>query len=161
MKLLFRLLTPLLGALALDGLTKLMAERVLTLAQPVQLVGPFFRLSLGYNTGIAFGLFTNGGVGPLVITGLIIIGLAVWLVNTLPSGELPLTAAWPIGLILGGAIANFVDRLPDGRVTDLLDVGLGATRWPTFNLADTFIVLGVIALLWLSLVPKRTGEDGT
>jgi len=53
-------------------------------------------------------------------------------------------------LLLGGAIANFGDRLLDGRVTDFLDVGLGITRWPTFNLADSFIMLGIAWLLLLN-----------
>lgn len=147
-------LIPLLAWLT-DSVSKAWAEQTLRLHEPVPLLGDLFRLTLGYNTGVAFGMFANGGSWPLIVTGLIILGMAVWLVNTLRSGELPVTAAWPIGLILGGAIANFVDRLPDGRVTDFLDVGFGAARWPTFNLADTFIVLGVILLLWFTLTDKE------
>ncbi|GAB4577289.1 MAG: hypothetical protein Fur0022_00200 [Anaerolineales bacterium] len=159
MKLLYSVFTAFLIALAVDGLTKIWAERTLVLHNPVQIVGQFFRLTLGYNTGVAFGLFANGGVWPLVVTGLIIIILAVWLVHTLRTDEFPPVAAWPIGLILGGAIANFVDRLPDGRVTDFLDFGLGAARWPTFNLADSFIVVGVAVLLWISWMSKQLGTD--
>lgn len=160
MKTISRALIALIGALSLDWLTKTWVEQVLVPFQPVTLAGQFFRLTLGYNTGVAFGLFANGGVWPLVVTGLIIVGMAIWLVNTLRNGELPLTAAWPIGLILGGSIANFADRLPDGRVTDFLDVGFGPTRWPTFNLADTFIVLGVTLLLLFSLTDKQFERGG-
>ncbi|CAM9923671.1 unnamed protein product, partial [Chrysoparadoxa australica] len=46
------------------------------------------------------------------------------------------------GLFLGGGIANLLDRLVDGRVTDFIDVGVHSLRWPTFNLADMFIVMG-------------------
>lgn len=159
MKLLARVFSTLLIALGVDWLTKAWAEQTLVLYEPVQLVGELFRLSLGYNTGVAFGLFANGGVWPLVLTGLIIIGLAVWLIWALRTNEIPEVAAWPIGLILGGAIANFVDRLQDGRVTDFLDVGLGAARWPTFNLADSFIMVGVILLLWTTLRSNHSQEN--
>ena len=91
------------------------------------------------------------------LTGLIIIILAVWMVYALRAGEIPPVAAFPIGMILGGAIANFVDRLPDGRVTDFLDLGLSVARWPTFNLADGFIVLGV-SLMMLT-ISKRSRND--
>ena len=159
MKLLVRVSTALLIALAVDLLTKAWAQQMLALNKLVQLVGGLFRLTLGYNTGVAFGLFANGGVWPLVLTGLIIIGLAVWLVWALRTNEIPMVAAWPIGLILGGAIANFVDRLPDGRVTDFLDVGLSVVRWPTFNFADSFIVAGVILLLWTTLRSNHSQEN--
>ena len=159
MKSQYRVLTVLLIALAVDWLTKSWAERTLPLYTAMPLIGNFFRLALGYNSGVAFGMLANGGAEPLVVTGLIIIGLAVWLVRALRTGVIPPVAAWPTGLILGGAIANFADRLPDGRVTDFLDVGIGATRWPTFNLADSFIVVGVTILLWISLIGKQPEHD--
>lgn len=142
-------------ALALDGLTKTWMERLLVPSQPMPLGSQFFRLTLGYNAGVAFGLFANGGAWPLIVTGVIIIALMVWLLNALRTSELPRMAAWPIGFILGGAIANFVDRISDGRVTDFLDIGFGATRWPTFNLADAFIVIGVALLLLFSLMDSQ------
>ncbi|MBI5944744.1 MAG: signal peptidase II [Chloroflexi bacterium] len=160
MKPIYRALVSLLIVLSLDWMTKTWVEQVLIPFQPMPLAGQFFRLTLGYNTGVAFGLFANGGVGPLVLTGIIIVGMVIWLVSTLRSGELPPTAAAPIGLILGGAIANFADRLPDGRVTDFLDAGFGTTRFPTFNVADTFIVLGVALLLLFSLTDKRPVGSG-
>lgn len=159
MKAVYRLLLALVIALAVDGVTKAWAEQALILDRPLPLIRQFFRLTLGYNTGVAFGLFANGGVWPLVITGLIIVGLVVWLVITLRSGELSHMAALPIGLILGGAIANFADRLPDGRVTDFLDLGVGMARWPTFNLADSSIVMGLILLLVAGHVPKGSPES--
>ena len=144
-------------ALLLDGLTKVWAEQELTAPSPI--LGQVFRLTLGYNTGVAFGLFANGGTFPLMVTGVIIVGLVIWLVGALRRGEFPAATHLPIGMILGGAAANFADRLPDGRVTDFLDFGLGAARWPTFNLADSFIVVGAVLLLWIGLVSKHLGKD--
>lgn len=142
-----------------DSVSKAWAEQVLRIQEPVQVLGELFRLTLGYNTGVAFGMFANGGKWPLVVTGFIIAGLLVSLLKMLLAGELPRLSAWPIGLILGGAIANFADRFADGRVTDFLDVGFGTTRWPTFNLADSFIMVGVAVFLWLNLISTKTVED--
>jgi signal peptidase II len=150
MKILLRLIPAMVIAVTLDWLSKAWAERTLTLYQPVPVVGQTFRLTLGYNTGVAFGLFANGGMLPLLVTGVVIFGLVIWFIRTLYAGQLPLLAAWPIGLLLGGAIANFTDRLLDGHVTDFLDVGWNATRWPTFNLADSFIMLGLALLLLIT-----------
>lgn len=147
MKIWSRLIFSLIIALIMDGVTKLWAEQTLVPFEPVPVIGEFFRLTLGYNTGVAFGLFANGGPWPSIVTGLVIVGLAIWLTNALRAGEIPGRAGWPIGFLLGGAIANFTDRIFDGRVTDFLDVGLGAARWPTFNLADSFITLSLIYLM--------------
>lgn len=150
MKALTRVVLGLGVAMALDGLSKVWAEQTLELYQPVPLAGDFFRFTLGYNTGVAFGMFANGGSGPLIVTGFVILGLTIWFWRALQSGQFPAPAGWPIGLLLGGAIANFVDRLIDGRVTDFLDAGISATRWPTFNLADSFIIVGMVWLLFIN-----------
>ncbi len=148
MQLVNRVLAASAFVLVLDVVTKRLAETALDRWPPTPLLGQSLRLTLGHNTGVAFGLFANGGTGPLLVTGAIIAGLLLWLGYALRSRQIGAAHAWPLGLVLGGAIANFVDRLPDGRVTDFLDAGFGAARWPTFNLADSFIVLGV-ALLFL------------
>lgn len=152
----YRLIPTFILALALDALSKMWAEQALRQHQPVPVLGEFFRLTLGYNTGVAFGMFANGGSGPLIITGVVIAGLVVWFSRSLQNGQFPQPAGWPIGLILGGAIANFVDRFGDGHVTDFLDVGLGTSRWPTFNLADSFILVGIG---WLLLIGYSSGGD--
>ncbi len=156
MNALYRLIPTFILALVLDALSKLWAEQALQQYQPTPVAGEFFRLTLGYNTGVAFGMFANGGSGPLIVTGLVIVGLVIWFSRSLQTGQFPLAAGWPIGLLLGGAIANFVDRLWDGHVTDFLDVGLGAARWPTFNLADSFILIGIG---WLLLLGYGGGGD--
>ena len=144
--LLYRSLLGLLLIVALDGLSKLWVERALALYQPVPIVGDLFRLTLGYNSGVAFGIFANSAGWPVLLSGIIILALLVWTAGALVASRFPPAVPWSLQLVLGGAIANFADRLPDGRVTDFLDVGLGASRWPAFNLADSFIVLGVTAL---------------
>ncbi len=151
----YRVLVTFVIGYVLDWGSKAWAEQNLTQYEPVEVIGEFFRFTLGYNTGVAFGLFTNSGNWPLILTGVVITGLIIWFFYGARQGQFPMVAGWPIGLLLSGAIGNFTDRLGDGRVTDFLDVGLGASRWPTFNVADSFILLG---LAWFMLTEARYTE---
>ena len=154
MKNTIRLLLAFVIALSLDALTKVWAEQTLALYQPMPVLGDLLRIMLGYNTGITFGLFANSGSAPLIITGVIIFGLFAWILLAVRRGEFSETAVWLLCLILGGAAGNFVDRLPDLRVTDFLDMGIGMVRWYTFNLADVFIVFGALFLMLSMLTEK-------
>lgn len=138
----------------LDVLTKQWAEQMLALHRPLPVVGETFQLTLNYNMGTAFGLFAAGGGWLLLLTAAIMLGMGGWLLTMLRERRAG-SALLPIGLILGGAAGNLVDRFPDGRVTDFLDVGLGDARWPTFNLADSVIVTGVLALVLLNLLARE------
>jgi signal peptidase II len=152
-----RLLLAALIAVIMDGLTKLWVVQTLIPYQPVPVIGSAVRLTLGYNTGVAFSLFTNTGWLPALMSSLIVVGLLFWAVKALRTGELPSIAAWPVGFIVGGALANLVNRLIAGRVVDFIDAGLGTLRWPAFNLADSFIVVPII---WLILIrAKSTAND--
>lgn len=135
------------AAIALDALTKAWAERALAVGVPLPLVGDTFRLTLGYNTGVAFGLLAGSGPLVMILTGAALVAIAVWLLRSRPAGALTVAAS---GLILGGGVANLADRWPDGRVTDVLDMGIGALRWPSFNLADSAIVIGIALVLVLT-----------
>ncbi len=137
-------------AVLVDVVTKRLAETRLPGA-PVDLgIG---RLQLSYNTGVAFSLGDGLPIWTvLAIAGVVTSGVLVAVL----TGRLhpPL----PAGLVLGGAVANIVDRAGDGRVTDFLWLGW----FPTFNLADTAITLGVVALLWASWRSGQlTGEQGS
>lgn len=150
----YRLLTGFFLALILDGLSKYWVNTTFTPFQPHPVLGAFFRLTLGYNTGVAFSMFDESGIFPILLTGTIILGGAIWAIYALRRGELPAPTVFPVGIIVGGALGNFIDRLPDGRVTDFLDFGLSGWRFATFNLADTAIVLGIITLMALMLLEK-------
>ena len=124
--------------LGLDQLTKALVVGSLGLGEEVELIGPL-SLNLTYNDGIAFGL--AGGAGGLVIVfSLIALVLLGIFIRSAPSGWLTDIAG---GLILGGAAGNLVDRLLAGRVTDFIAL----PWWPTFNVADIGITVGVILLV--------------
>ena len=118
-------------------------------------VAPFFNLVLVYNTGISFGMFT----GDAAITRWILIGLAliiialllVWLMSAESTA-----VAGGIALVVGGALSNVVDRLIHPGVVDFLDFHIAGLHWPSFNLADTAIVVGVALLLYDGLFGVRS-----
>jgi signal peptidase II len=113
-----------------------------------QQVTDFFNLVLVFNKGISFGLL-NSGLGPLVfagVAGAIILVLLYMLVRTETK-----VAAIAIGLLIGGAVGNLVDRFRHGAVVDFLDFHAFGYHWPAFNVADSAVVLGVGLLLLQSL----------
>ena len=115
----------------------------------------FFDLVLVYNRGASFGLFqTDSPWGPRLLTGftiVVIAGLLVWMTRI---EERALTVA--LGLIVGGAAGNAIDRLTQGHVIDFLDFHIGGYHWPAFNLADSAITIGVAIVLYGSLIGKRS-----
>ncbi len=160
-KLFRQLLTGLFLTLVFDSVSKYWVDTTLSPFQPQPIIGSFFRLTLGYNTGVAFSMFDNSGILPLIVTGVIILAGTVWAIYALRRGELPPSMALPVGLIAGGALGNFIDRLPDGRVTDFLDFGVGTWRFATFNLADTAIVLSLVALMVFTFWEKEPAHSAT
>lgn len=134
-------------SLALDQLTKALVRGGLSVGESVPVEG-FFRLTHVTNSGAIFGLFPNQVV---VMTGASLVGIAVLLyfyhANVNAGGDWRVRVA--LGLLLGGAVGNLIDRLLLGKVTDFLDVG----AWPVFNLADSSIVTGVIMLAVAYLFP--------
>lgn len=141
-------LSVIVGAAALaDQGTKAIVVGRLAPGERIDLVGPF-AINNVRNTGIAFGLF-EGSVGPVVLlTALTVAALVVFYARC--ARRHPLLPA-AVGLLLGGSVANLADRLRLGSVVDFLD----PSYWPSFNLADTFIVLGVALLFWALTAPER------
>jgi signal peptidase II len=114
-------------------------------------VTPFFDLVLALNTGISFGWLQNDGqfvqFGLMAVKAIAVVALAIWMARSRT-----LLAVIALGLIIGGAIGNAIDRLAYGAVVDFalfhLDIGGNTYSWYVFNLADTAIVAGVFALLY-------------
>lgn len=130
--------------LVADGLTKRWITQASDQGEIVPVVGEWVRLTHGTNTGMAFGLLAGAGRAWLLIVGPVTLALGGWFVYLLRTSS---PVVWPLALILGGALGNLFDRASDGRVTDLVDVGLGPWRWPSFNVADAAITVGLILLI--------------
>ncbi len=134
----------------LDQATKAAIEGSLVTGEVIDLAGPM-SLTLSYNDGVAFGF--AGGTGlPVVIFSLIALVLLGVFIAGAPSGWLTAIAG---GLILGGAMGNLVDRLLAGRVTDFISFPF----WPTFNIADVGITVGVVLLVLSVLRGDRGSGD--
>ena len=142
--------------LALDQLSKVWLLSLLDIAgrSAIRLT-PFFDLVLTWNKGISYGWFqTTSAGGELVLLGVkiaAVVGLLIWLTRV-HSG----LAAIGLGLIIGGAVGNAIDRLSYGAVLDFalfhIEIAGKDRDWYVFNLADVAIVAGVIGLLYDSFV---------
>ncbi len=113
----------------------------------------FLAIVLVWNRGMSFGMFNTGD--PIVpwILGAVAIAVAIGLLWWLARARHWLVIAG-LGLVLGGAIGNFIDRVLYGAVVDFVLLHAGGWHFPAFNVADSAITLGVIALLWDSLFTK-------
>ena len=133
---------------SLDMVTKALAVARLS-PFPLPVVGDWLTFQLVYNPGAAFGIH----VGPhsrwvftgLALAALIVLGAMVR--QTEPSQRVRLLA---LGLVVGGAVGNLADRLRHAQgVVDFIDFGVGAYRWPTFNLADIAVTCGAVTLAYV------------
>jgi signal peptidase II len=131
------------AAVAADQVTKQLVARTLALGDSVELAGPF-SIHHVHNSGIAFGLFSSATSIVIALTGIAVGCLVLFFAR---SGRRHPLLPVALGLVLGGSVSNLLDRVRLGYVTDFLDLAY----WPSFNLADTFIVVGV-GLLFLSFV---------
>jgi signal peptidase II len=143
-----------------DQLTKAWIAGALAGGRVVNVVGEMLRLIYGQNNGALFGLF-RGQVGLFGLLSLAVIGLIV--TYHARSGRNPYLTL-TLGLLLGGAIGNAIDRFRLGYVIDFVDAGIGTTRFYTFNLADACISTAVVLLLamavWPSLAEGGRPPDG-
>jgi len=122
----------------------------------VRLIGDTVRLVYVRNTASAFSLFQAGRlvfIAVSIISILLILGIARSARGRTPSYQMAL------GLILGGAIGNLFDRIVYGSVIDWIDVGIGYHRWPTFNVADIGVTVGV-GLLALLMLRRQDHTEG-
>jgi signal peptidase II len=127
-----------LAAIAADQLTKLIVSTQLALGESLHVVGPFYIRHV-QNSGIAFGLFASATA---VVTALTAIAVGWMLLYFARSGARHPVLPVALGLLIGGSASNLIDRVRLGHVTDFLDF----RYWPAFNLADSFIVIGVAIL---------------
>ena len=140
-----------LAALGADQLTKAVVTSQLDLNEEAHVVGPF-SIHHVQNSGIAFGFFSSATSLVILLTGVAVIWMIYFFAR---SGSRHIVLPVALGLVIGGSVSNLVDRVRLGHVTDFLDF----TYWPAFNLADTFIVVGV-AILLLALVAADKRRPG-
>jgi len=158
--------------IAVDHLTKWIIRSTMHVNQTINVLGNFFTISFIYNTGIAFGIFNKSHSSIktplLIIVSIIALGIILYIFLTLPKNVK--LSGLSMGLIFGGAIGNIIDRIVRGKVVDFFDVdffdinipkvGIHMTRWPTFNIADSSVLVGITMLFIIIIIHggKTEGE---
>ena len=137
----------------LDQLSKFVVRDQLLFRESFPAEG-FIRFTHIFNTGCAFGILRDQNT-PLIVVSILGIGILIMIYRSqrLPSALLRLS----LGLQIGGATGNLVDRLRLGHVTDFMDVG----AWPVFNLADASIITGIVILAWIFLVADPSEKNNS
>jgi len=144
-----------LGVLVLDQWTKWLVEAHLPHHTAEPIIPGLLNLTHVRNTGVAFGLFASdlGGGWLLTLLGLgalAAVGVYFWFA---PSRDRSLLVA--LALVVGGAVGNLIDRVSSGAVTDFIDVYLGPHHWPSFNVADSAISIGIVLMAIDSFRPRH------
>jgi signal peptidase II len=141
------------AVVVLDQSVKAIVRATLGGGRVIELLGGAVRLDYTSNTGAAFGIFRAGGLLFALIASAVSLGIVLYYRRIAAS---PLVVRVALGLILGGAVGNLIDRLRFGYVIDFIDL----RWWPVFNVADSSIVVGVCLLvLYTMLQPSTDGSS--
>lgn len=143
--------------IGLDQVSKVVVDTAMTPYRPVGVL-PFLNLTLTFNTGAAFSFLAEAAGWQrwfFVVLALGVSAYLIWWLRQLSPAERWQAAA--LGLILGGAIGNVIDRVVRGHVVDFVDVYYGSWHWPAFNVADSAITVGVTLLILQMLMEMRRG----
>ncbi len=156
-----------LGVVVADQASKAVIDNAFKLAstqgtiagfgEPTQVIGDLVRIAKSYNDGGLFGLF-DAAAPILALASLVVIGILV--VVQARSGP---RASWlttvALGLLLGGAIGNLLDRIRFGYVIDWVDMGIGSWRFYTFNVADSAISIAIVLLLAAAIFGRQSADE--
>jgi len=138
----------------LDQVTKWWVLNIALISSTAVALTDFFNLVIVWNSGASFGIFSDGPdwvrIALILFAAIICIILLIWLMQS--ESNVCIVA---LGLIIGGAVGNSIDRIRFGSVLDFLDIHIGHLHWPAFNIADSGITIGVALLIFDSLKPKR------
>ena len=133
-----------LVVILLDMISKYIVSRLLIVNESVMIIKNFFNITYVRNTGAAFSIFSGNTFLVMIVSFIIIIGIILYISKNKPSNKIDKIS---YSLILGGAIGNFIDRIIYGYVRDFIEIDIFGWDYPIFNLADVFVVVGVILLV--------------
>jgi signal peptidase II len=138
-----------------DQVSKALVVANLAVGARTDILGDFVQLWHAQNRGAAFSLFQDSQLLFLVVSAVALVTIA-YFYRSLHGRSLWLYVI--IGLVLGGTLGNLTDRLRQRYVTDFVSVGIGDVRWPTFNVADSSIVLGILTIVVLLAILEREDD---
>lgn len=142
-----------LGVIVADQLSKYYILNVFLGLNSYVSFGDYFNIVRAWNTGVSFSMFNNyGSMGAWMLSAVAIV-IVLMLFHWLKSEENRITQI-ALGLIMGGALGNVIDRVRFGAVFDFLDVHVGDAHWPAFNVADSCICVGAAVILCQAVIAK-------
>jgi signal peptidase II len=137
-----------------DQLAKAWLTSFLAPGESIDVIGEYLRLVHGQNNGALFGLFRESAL----LFGIVSIGVIGLIVTYHARSGRSIYLSVTLGLLLGGAIGNLIDRFRLGYVVDFVDLGIGTLRFYTFNVADMAISLSLLLLILLAIKPSLAGN---
>jgi signal peptidase II len=140
------------GIVLLDQILKIIVIKNLQLRQSIPIIQDIFHFTYTQNTGAGFGVF-QGKTSLLIWFSIIVIGIIFFLYDKIPKNK---CAQLSVAAILGGTFGNLIDRINLGYVIDYLDFRI----WPTFNIADSALTIGIIGLIFY-LIKKDLNKPKT
>jgi len=144
--------------LILDQLTKWFFRNVVLDGTRYIEITPFFNIVEVWNRGVSFGLFASESSWTPILLSALAIAISVVLIVWLKRAETRLLAL-ALGIVIGGAIGNVIDRVIWGHVYDFLDFHVAGYHWPAFNVADSAISIGVVLILIDGFIAKKPAES--
>ena len=146
-----------ISLVAVDLVSKSFAISSLSFGEPSNTFLPFIDLLLIYNSGIAFGIFDNNGIlasNILLLVTFLILCYLIWMIINEPQTN----KKYSLSIVTAGAIGNIIDRANDGQVTDFLHLEILNFSFFVFNLADAFITIGAILIIYFEIIYKPKNE---
>ncbi len=152
------LLTP--SVLLLDQISKLVVHRTFYPYQARQIIPGFLEFRLVFNRGLVFGLFSDrlGPYSTWIFLGITLVAFGIIVHLFLRTDHRALLLPSALSLVLAGALGNLIDRFRWGYVVDFINLYYGRFSWPTFNVADMAITIGIILLLIDSFRPEKSPQ---
>ncbi|SPE34184.1 Lipoprotein signal peptidase [Candidatus Sulfopaludibacter sp. SbA3] len=146
---------------ALDRFTKWLVESRVSESDVYRVIPGLFEIIRSENRGVAFGIFNDSTfewrttlLVLVSVAAVVAVSIILWNARRLDRHTL-----WALAMVLGGAAGNVFDRIVYGKVTDFLQIYLGTYPWPTFNVADSAIVIGSLLLLFSQIRPRRQAAN--
>jgi signal peptidase II len=144
-----------IGVIVVDQLSKAWLVANVEVGQVVSVIGDLVRFVQSANSGALFGLFRDQAI----LFALVSIGVIGLIVAYHGRSGRSVYLSVALGLLLGGAVGNMIDRLRLGHVTDWVDIGIGTIRFWTFNVADSAITIAILMLVAMALFPALLGAS--
>lgn len=138
-----------------DQLSKYIISNKMYLGQSIKLIGSFLRLTYAKNPNAAFGIPIGSPILMIILTSVATVLLIFYFFRLKDNGNL---ISVGLAMIIGGAIGNLIDRIRMRQVIDFIEIGVKRFKWPIFNIADSFVTIGIIIILYIWIFHKKRDE---